>query len=330
MLNTLLILLISDPMASEKVLVTGATGFIGSELVVKLLDGGCEVHTLERNVAERYDLALSNRAVPHTADLTDYQTIQAMVDEIQPEYVIHTAAVSAVSYSYDHYIEISDVDYVATINLAEACHRSVKNFKQFIFSGSSEEYGTTLENVNQRLTEDSELNPNSPYALAKVASDHYLRYMYRAYKFPYTIIRGYNTYGRRNNRHFFIEKTISQMLSGADVRLGDPTPVRDWLYVDDHVDGFMASFGNKKSIGQTIQLCTGNGYTTRATAELIAKLTGFRGEIKWNSLPKRPIETQITIGDNAKAQELLGWKPKYTLEEGLKKTIENYKNAETQ
>lgn len=115
------------------------------------------------------------------------------------------------------------------------------------------------------------------------------------------------------------------MLKQDKVYLGDPTAIRDWLYVDDHVGGYLKAIGNDNAIRQAINLCTGTGYTTKATAELIAKLTGYKGQIIWNATPARPLDARMLIGDNAKAQELLGWKPEYSLEEGLKKAIEYWR-----
>ena len=244
--------------------------------------------------------------------------------DVQPEYCIHLAAVSAVSFSYEHPIEVNEANYLGTINLAEAC-KEVPHFKQFIFAGTSEEYGITLKGAKQYLTEESELNPNSPYAVSKIAADIYLRYMYKAYGFPVTILRPFNTYGRKSNAHFFIERTITQMLNGKDVYLGDKTTVRDWLYVDDHVNGYMKALGNRKAIGEVIQLCTGNSYTTEETAKIIAKLTDFKGKINWDATQQRPLDARVLRGDNSKAKRLLGWEPHYTLEEGLKRTIDYWK-----
>jgi len=305
----------------EKILLTGATGFVGSELSEKLLKQGYEVHVIERYVTGRYHVDNSNRRITHYSNLIDYQTVKKIVRDVQRDYVIHLAAISPVAFSYDHYIEVTEADYLATINLAEACRTEANTFKQFIFAGTSEEYGTTLASTKEKLDESSELNPNSPYGVAKVASDLYLQYMGKAYDFPYTILRPFNTYGRKDNTHFFIERVITSMISGKKVLLGAPDAVRDWLYIDDHVEGYLKAIGNKKAIGQTIQLCTGKGYTTKETAAIIAKQIGYKGEIVWNATPERPLDAKILIGDNKKAKELLGWEPKYGFEEGIKKTI---------
>ncbi len=304
----------------QKILITGSTGFIGTELVKRLARDGHEIHTLERYVTGRYNNAQEG-VIKHYANLSDYNKIREIVRDIQPNAVMHTGAISAVSYSYDNYIEVTDVDYTSSLNLAEACRQEAHNFKQFIFSGTSECYGMTLQDKSKKLTENSQLMPNSPYAVAKVAFDYYLHYMGMAYKFPYTILRPFNTYGRQNNKHFFIERTISQMLEGNEVRLGDPNTIRDWLYVSDHVEGFMKSLNNKKAIDQTINLGTGVGYTTKQTAEIIAKIVGYKGKIVWNTIPSRPLDATILIADNTKAQKLLAWKPKFNLEEGLKDFI---------
>ncbi len=242
---------------------------------------------------------------------------------MKPDYVIHLAALSAVSFSYEHPIEVSEVNYLGSINLAEACYKEVPDFKQFITAGTSEMYGMTLKSSKQKLTEQSPLLPNSPYAVAKTAFSYYLKYMHMAYKFPYTEMRPFNSYGRKTNKHFFIERTITQMLTQDKVYLGDPDAIRDWLYVDEHVDGYLKAINNKKAIGEAINLSTGIGYTTKQTAELIAKLTNFKGKIIWNSTPPRPLDAKILIGDITKAKKILNWEPKIDLEQGLKKTI-NY------
>jgi nucleoside-diphosphate-sugar epimerase len=308
----------------DKVLITGATGFIGKELAAKLKDK-YEIHTLERYVTGRY--SLDNNTINHYTNLTDYSAVKNVIRKVKPDYVMHLAAISAVSFSYEHPIEVSEVDYIGSVNLAEACYKEAPDFKQFIFAGTSEEYGMTLQDTEHKLTESSPLIPNSPYAVAKVAFDNYLNYMGMAYNFPYTILRPFNTYGRKDNKHFFIERTITQMLAQDKVYLGDPLAVRDWMYVDDHVDGYLKALGNEEAVGNAINLCTGKGYTTKETAELIAKLTGFKGEIVWHSTSPRPLDAKILIGDNSKAKKILNWAPERTLEDGLKRAINHWKTV---
>ena len=300
-----------------RVLVTGGSGFIGGHLVPKLIELGHDVYSLDRYVTGRYVLGASTGAV--FGDLRDSFTIRKLVKEIQPDTVIHLAAISPVAYSYDHPQEVFEVNMLGTINLSESCLRHVPNFKHFLFAGTSEEYGNQTEFP---IKEDAELRPNSPYSVSKVASDKYLQYMREAYDFPVTVLRPFNTYGRRDNVHFVVERTITQMLQDKTVRLGDPTPVRDMVYIDDHVDAYLTCLDNEKARGDVFNFCTGYGVSIKELVELIAKLVGFDGEIIWGTIPARPLDIKKLIGSYEKAKRILGWEPKHTLEEGLKKTID--------
>jgi nucleoside-diphosphate-sugar epimerase len=170
------------------------------------------------------------------------------------------------------------------------------------------------------------LRPNSPYSVSKVAVDMYLRYMRDAYDFPVTILRPFNTYGRKDNVHFVVERTITQMLKGKTVALGDPTTVRDFIFVDDHINAYLTCLTNEKAIGEVFNFCTGRGVTIRELVDLIARFIGFEGEISWGTIPARPLDIQKLVGSYDKAKRVLGWEPRHTLEEGLKKTIDFWKN----
>lgn len=305
----------------EKILLTGSTGFIGSELLPKLIKEGYEVHTLERYVTGRYSL---DGAETHYANLQDRVAVYKVVRQVKPDYVIHLAVVSAVSFSYEHYDEVTSVNYLGSVNLAEAC-REECNIKAFITAGTSEMYGMTLQDRYSCLREEDTLTPNSPYAVAKAAFGSYLRYMNMAYNFPFMELRPFNSYGRKNNTHFFIERAVTQMLCGHEARLGDKSAIRDWLYVDDHCDAYLKALKAPQALGESINLCTGVGYTTEETAMIIAGMTGFKGAIRWGTNPPRPLDAKILIGSNAKAKKLLGWVPKYSLREGLRKTIEYWR-----
>lgn len=300
----------------EKILLTGATGFIGSRLIPLLTDR-YEVTALHRYVTGRYVLGENIHSV--FADLKDTEGITNAVIETDPNYVIHLAAISPVAYSYTHPQEVTEVNYMGLINLAEACRQHCSDFKQFITAGTSEEYG------NQPYTpikENAYLYPNSPYAVSKVASTKYLEYMRDAYNFPITICRPFNTYGRTENRHFVTERIITQMLQGIPViKLGDPDPIRDMLFRDDHVGAYRYVLGSRNAIGETFNFCTGEGYTIKQLAEICADVIGWKGEAEWNTIPRRPLDIDVLIGDNSKAEDRLGWKPKYDIWKGISKIV---------
>ncbi len=186
------------------------------------------------------------------------------------------------------------------------------------FSGNSEEYGTQ---IHFPIREDAVLKPNSPYAVSKAASTMYLEYMSDAYGFPMTVCRPFNTYGRVKNRHFVTERILTQMLEGVkELRLGDPDPVRDMMFREDHVRAYLTVLGNADAVGEKINFCTGEGYSIAELVSLCAELTDWKGEIVWNTIPKRPLDIDVLIGDNTKAKGL-GWTPAYSLFEGLQETI---------
>jgi len=303
-----------------KVLVTGATGFIGSHLIPKLIDR-FDVYSFERYVTGRYVLGDKKRVKTVYGDLKQYFEVRKAIREIQPSVVVHLAALSPVAYSYNHPHEVIETNFLGTVNLAEACLHEVPYFEHFLFASTSETYG----NVPVPIKEDSVQKPNSPYSVSRVACEKYLLYMRDAYDFPVTILRPFNTYGRKDNTHFIVERTITQMLKNEVTRLGDPRPIRDFLYIDDHVNAYLTCVRNEEAIGKIFNFCTGRGVSIEQLVGLIAEIIGFRGEIEWNTIPARPLDIMELIGDYSKAKNTLGWEPEYTLEEGLEKTIDYWR-----
>jgi nucleoside-diphosphate-sugar epimerase len=302
-----------------RILVTGVSGFVGSNLAPKLVEEGHDVYGLERYVTGRFVLGNHRSIKTVFGDLRDDFAMRKIVREIQPEAVVHLAAISPVSYSYDHPVEVTETNYLGTINLAEACLKEAHHFKHFLFAGTSEEYGNQEK---PPMKECYELRPNSPYAVSKVAADKYLQYLKDSYDFPVTVLRNFNTYGRKENAHFVVERTIVQMLQGGTVRLGDPEPVRDLMYVEDHLNAYLTCLENEKAIGETFNFCTGYGIRIADLVDRIRYITGFDGEVLWNSIPRRPLDISVLIGDNSKAKRLLNWQPRIGLERGLKLTTD--------
>ena len=303
-----------------RILVTGATGFIGSRLLERLAEiGGHDLYSMQRYVTGRYVLSADQGVKVMFCDLRDQFAVKCAIREVQPEVVFHLASISPVSYSYDHPNEVLDANLTGTVNLAEACLREVPHFKHFLFASTSETFG----NGPLPKREDTPQAPNSPYSVSKHAAEKYVLYMWDAYKFPMTVLRPFNTYGRRDNTHFLVERMLVQMLRGDTVKLGDPTPERDLLYIDDHIEAYVNCFTKPQaSIGQTFNFCTGEGFTVRAVAEKMRAITGFKGQILWDTIPRRPLDIQVLYGDAAKAKSVLGWEAKVSLDEGLRRTAD--------
>jgi nucleoside-diphosphate-sugar epimerase len=126
----------------------------------------------------------------------------------------------------------------------------------------------------------------------------------KAYNFPTTILRPFNTSGRKDDYHFLIEKTIVQMPTQKEVKLINPTPIRDWMYVRDHVNACLTCLGNEKAIDETFNFCSGKGFTVEETVQTISKIVGFKGAIVWGSAPSRLTESKVIIGSYEKTNKL--------------------------
>jgi CDP-glucose 4,6-dehydratase len=322
-----------------KIFVTGMTGFLGNELAKILLERGHKLGTLARNVATSDRPIASNtesmirgesiKGVSYFyGDLTDYQNIVDVLTKFKPEVIIHLAAQSSVAYSFTHTTEVFNVNFLGAVNMAEAARKYLPNLKRFIFSGSVEEYGIQTKFPSK---ETAELNAASPYGVAKVATEKHLKYLHQAYGFPAVVFRNANSYGRKHNHQFVIESIIYQMLQGkSPIKLGDPTPFRDFVFEPDLLNAYVlaAESKNKKILGETMNIGTGKSLSIRQLSERIRKITGYKGKIQWNSFPKRALEIPKLEVDATKARKLLKWKPKYTLDQGLKITTSYYQKED--
>lgn len=318
-----------------RIFVTGMTGFLGFKLGEKLIERGHVLGTLARNVATSDRPIASNTEsmirgerkngiAYYYGDLTDYLNIYDSLSDFKPDVIIHLAAQTSVAYSFTHTTEVFNVNFLGAVNMAEAARRALPNLKRFIFSGSVEEYGIQTKFPTK---ETAELRAASPYGVAKIAAEKHLKYLYEAYGFPSIIFRNANSYGRKYNHQFVIESIIHQMYHGkSPIKLGDPTPVRDFVFESDLLAAYIlaAETNNKKVLGESINIGTSKAISVRDLANKIAKITGYRGKIQWNSFPKRALEIPRLQVDNSKAKKLLGWKPKISLDEGLRITASYY------
>jgi len=244
------------------------------------------------------------------------------VNDVRPHIVIHLGAMTAVAYSYAHPQETLNTNFLGTVNLAEICTK-FPEIEQFIFASSAEVYGVSKNKIKRES--DKELVSNSPYAVSKLAAEKYLIYLHKAFGFPVTIFRPFNSYGRKKDNWFVVERTITQMLKGDKCYLGDPEPIRDFLYVDDQLNAYLRALENPRAIGEIFNICSAKGVSIRELAEKIKDLTKFKGEIVWNAIPERALDIKVLIGSNEKIKRVLKVPEPIPLEEGLKKTIEYWR-----
>ena len=305
-----------------RVLITGVTGFIGNALARELVELGHDVYGLVRFISMHREVPEGVTKV--VGDLTDYHSLVSIVESVRPEVVFHVGALTPVSLSYRQPRAYAEVNYIGTINLLEALRKhAFESIRLVAVAGTTEMFDTT-----EKIRDGVPFRPESPYAVSKVATTLYAEYMFRAYGLPVVTVIPTNTYGRANVRqsHYFIEKLIVSMLRGEEkICLGNPNAVRDWMFREDHVEAYLAVMrkvldGNTEVLGQRFYFGTGEGHTTRETAELIKKLIGWGGELVWGVF-RRPSETASIVVDYSKAKEVLGWEPRWDLVTGLKQAI---------
>lgn len=306
-----------------KIFVTGITGFIGSYLAESLLRDGHEVAGLLRQTNRMNHpgvTALRGRAEFHYGSLTDSHAVRQALREFRPDIICHLGAISPVAYSFEHPYEVTETNYVGTINLAEAALRECPNLKRFVYASSMETYG--FQDKREAFVETDEQRPACPYAVAKVAAEKYLQYLHYAHKFPAVSFRQTNAYGRKENDYFVVEAILTQMLRGGEVNLGDPRPVRNLLFIDDLVALYKTVMFFKSTVidGHVFNTGPDNGVSICALANLCANVTGWEGKFNWYTRPLRPGEIFYLNSSAQKAKDMLGWEPKVGLEDGLART----------
>jgi nucleoside-diphosphate-sugar epimerase len=313
-----------------RVFIAGLTGFIGELLAPELVSRGHEVSGLVRYVSTR-DRETVERMLPgvaiHFGDMLDMDSLKAALKEARPDVVLNLAAQTSVEYSFRHLLEIYHIDFVGTVNLSLAAMATVTDLQKFIQASSVETYG------NQErlpLREDMKLNPAAPYGVAKAAGEYHLNYLHQAFGFPSVIVRSANTYGRRRNKNFVVEHIIHCLLERqGDVKMGIPTSRRDFLYIDDERDFYIGLIESQAPpAGEIINTGTGDPVSIAELFDKLVEIVGFRpGKISWNSISPRPNEIRTLTMDISKAKRLLDWEPKIGLDEGLRRTVQYWREV---
>lgn len=308
----------------RKVLVTGAGGFIGSHLCAALLDLGAEVTGMIRYTS-RSDWGNLEFLPPEkqaalrvvAGNIEDSAFVNAAVKD--KEVVFHLAALIAIPYSYIAPSSYVRANVEGTLNVMEAARTF--GTSRVVHTSTSETYGTA---VYTPIDEKHPLQGQSPYSASKIGADKLVESYHCSFALPVATIRPFNTYGPRQSARAVIPTIISQALTQPTIRLGALDPVRDLMYVEDTVRGFINVAESERAVGQTVNVGFGEGISIRTLAETILELMGSEKRIAQDEERMRPNTSEVytLICNNSKARELCGWGPRYSLREGLKETID--------
>lgn len=317
----------------SRVLVTGADGFIGSHLVESLVRGGCQVRALALynsfNSWGWLDQCAADVRGQFEVVSGDVRDAHGMLEAVRGcDAVLHLASLIAIPYSYHSPGAYVDTNVSGTLNVLQAARAA--GVRRVVHTSTSEVYGTARF---VPITEEHPLQGQSPYAATKIAADQLAYSFHASFGLPVVTVRPFNTYGPRQSARAVIPTIITQIASGRRrIELGAVSPTRDFNYVQDTVDGFIAALGAENVEGQVINLGTGFEIPIGEMANLIAKVMGVEIEIVTDEARLRPAGSEVErlCAANARAAELLGWKPRLTglegLQSGLTETVQWFRD----
>ena len=307
----------------KKVLVTGADGFIGSHLVETLVAKGVEVRALcqynsfgswgwldQSQYRGRFEVVLG--------DVRDPAQMRSVAEDVDT--IFHLAALIAIPYSYQAPSSYVDTNVHGTMNVMQGALEA--GVDRVIHTSTSEVYGTAR---SVPISESHPLQAQSPYSASKIGADAMAYSFYASFGLPLTIARPFNTYGPRQSARAVIPTIITQLLNNmATLKLGALSPTRDFNYVSDTCEGFLALANCDKTIGRTVNIGSGGEISVGDTVKLIAKIIGTDVTIESDELRMRPANSEVErlCCDNALIRELTGFTPRHSLEDGLRATVE--------
>lgn len=308
----------------ERVLVTGADGFIGSHLTELLVEKGLKVRaftfynsfntwgwldTLPSNIMDNVEV--------FTGDIRDPNGVREAVKGCGA--VFHLAALIAIPFSYHSPDSYVDTNIKGTLNVLQAA-RDLETGRVLVTS-TSEVYGTAQY---VPIDEKHPFQGQSPYSATKIGADRLAEAFYRSFALPVTIVRPFNTYGPRQSARAVIPTIITQLLAGkTEIKLGSLTPTRDFNYVKDTANGFYKIYQSDKTIGEEINIATQQEVSIGDLAKELIRQIKPDAQIICDAQRLRPENSEVNrlLGCNRKIMQMTDWRPQYTLAQGLTETI---------
>lgn len=305
----------------QKHLVIGASGFIGANLVRRLLSENQEVHILVRKSSNLWRIkGILSKLKLHLLDIENQISVKKTIKKIHPDYIYHLAA-------YGGYPFQKDVNKMIKTNIifSSVLLETAKeiNLKAFILTGSSSEYGYK----NKPMKETDTLAPASFYAATKAATTQLALVYARSFNMPIVIVRPFSVYGAFEEPTRLVPTVIMKCLKNIDIELTDGKEKRDFIYIEDFLDCFLKLAENPGKItGHIINIGSGKQFSTRAIVKIIHRLTKSRSRLLWGKYPNRKWDAKFWLADINLAKKLVGWQPKRDLPSGIAETITWFQN----
>ena len=307
---------------SKSVLVTGAGGFIGSHLAEALVRAGAKTRAMvhynslgRRGWLDQSDLKDDLEVI--AGDIREVDSVRTALKGVDT--VFHLAALIAIPYSYVSPSSYVSTNIAGTLNILQESLRL--GVSRVVHTSSSEVYGTAKQIP---ISENHPLQGQSPYSATKIGADKLAEAFHRSFGLPISIVRPFNTYGPRQSTRAIIPTIIMQALAGEPIRIGNVAPTRDFNYISDTVRGFLLNAASKEVVGRVINLGTGKEISIGDLAKAICSLAGRECRIVQEDERVRPSRSEVErlCAANSLADELTGWRPEVSLNDGLRKTLE--------
>jgi NAD dependent epimerase/dehydratase len=314
-------------------LVTGADGFIGSHLVERLVRNGHSVRAFcyynsfnSLGWLDTIPPGILQQLEVFTGDIRDPNGVRQAMAGVDTVY--HLAALIAIPFSYHSPDSYIDTNVKGTLNILQAArdHR----VSRVLVTSTSEVYGTARYIP---IDEHHPRQPQSPYSASKIGADCLAESFHRSFGLPVTIVRPFNTFGPRQSARAVIPTVITQLLEGVmEIKLGDITPTRDFLYVKDTVDAFIRIAGAETLIGQDCNIATQTEISIGDLASVLIDKINPGARIIHDEVRVRPALSEVfrLFGSNEKITKATGWRPAFTFLQGLDETIEWFRDPENQ
>jgi NAD dependent epimerase/dehydratase len=309
----------------NKVLITGADGFIGSHLTESLVREGCSVRAFVMYNSfnswgwlDHVSTEIRNNIEIFAGDIRDPHGVNEAMRGCDA--VLHLAALIAIPYSYHSPDTYIDTNVKGALNVLQAARQL--GVKRVIHTSTSEVYGTAQF---VPITEEHPLQGQSPYSASKIGADQLAYSFYSSFDLPVVIARPFNTYGPRQSARAVIPTVISQIANGAkQLKLGAVTPTRDFSYVQDTVDAFIATLKSDKGLGEIVNFGSNFEISISDVAALIAEKMNVKIDIASDTERMRPVNSEVERlwADNSKVKALFGWSPKYAGRDGLARGLQ--------
>jgi len=309
----------------KRVLVTGATGFIGSHLVRRLHREGAEVHILLRENSNTFRInEIIQDLVLWYGDLTIPHSLSSCIKNSKPQIVFHLATFRNVDRDASLMELMIETNVKGMVNLVSTIIDEKLPLECFVNTGTCEEYG----DAPTPFSEDMKEKPVSPYSASKVAATYFCQMISKTLDLPIRTLRPFLTYGPfQDPSNMFIPSLIHHCLVGNDFKMTTGDQTRDYTFIDDTVEAYLLAANCPGAVGEIINIGTGIEYSIRNVAKKILNMMGDPIQLQVGAIPKRSGETEHFFCNNDKAEELLGWKPTISLDVGIKKTIEWFNEA---